>query len=192
MTTRSAVTVCARYGRIVASAWITTRPTAGGQSRYRVMYRLGGRESMPRYAGSFSTKREALARKSWVLGELAALRVPDLRLVDERASSPALSDVAERWQASRVDVAAGTLQTYRVALGRVLPRFGDQPIADIDAQTVADLVAELHRKGLKKQTIRKTVSVLAMVLGRRRCASKPSNPRATGRRARPPRRSRDS
>ena len=115
---------------------------------------------MPRYAGSFATKREALGRKAWVLGELAALRVPDLRLVDERASSPTLAVVAERWQASRVDVAAGTLQTYRVALGRLLPRFGDRPIAGIDAQTVASLVAELHEQGLKKQTIRKTVTLL--------------------------------
>jgi integrase len=143
------------------------------------MYRLGGRESMPRYAGSFTTKREALARKAWVLGELAALRVPDLRLTDERSSSPTLADVAERWQASRVDVAAGTLQTYRVALGRVLPRLGDRPIGDLDAQTVAELVADLHEQGLKKQTIRKTVSVLAMVLDHARVQPNPARDRLT-------------
>ncbi len=140
---------------------------------------LGGRESMPRYAGSFATKREALGRKAWVLGELAALRVPDLRLVDERASSPTLADVAERWQSSRVDVAAGTLQTYRVALGRVLPRLGDRPIGDIDAQIVADIVSDLHEQGLKKQTIRKTVSVLAMVLDHSRVQPNPARDRLT-------------
>ena len=134
---------------------------------------------MPRYAGSFSTKREALARKAWVLGELAALRVPDVRFAEERPSSPALADVAERWQASRVDVAAGTLQTYRVALGRVLPRLGNRPITDIDAQTVADLVADLHEQGLKKQTIRKTVSVLAMVLDHARVQPNPARDRLT-------------
>jgi hypothetical protein len=118
------------------------------------MFRLGGRESAPRYAGTFSTKREALARKAWVAGELAAMRVPDRRppVADV---SPTLTEVGERWQASRVDVSAGTLQTYRVALGRVLPRLGDRPVTDIDAQTVADLVADLHELGLKKQTIRK-------------------------------------
>jgi integrase len=134
---------------------------------------------MPRYAGSFATKREALARKSWVLGELAALRVPDLRLVDQRSSSPTLAEVAERWQSSRVDVSGGTLQTYRVALGRVLPRLGDRPIAGIDAQTVADLVSDLHEKGLKKQTIRKTVSVLAMVLDHARVQPNPARDRLT-------------
>jgi integrase len=51
-----------------------------------------------------------------------------------------------------------------VALGRLLPRLGDSPLQRIDARTVAALVAELHDGGLKKQTIRKTVSVLAMVL----------------------------
>jgi integrase len=143
------------------------------------MYRLGGRESMPRYGGSFATKREALARKAWVLGELAALRVPDLHLVDERTSSPTLADIAERWQASRVDVAAGTLQTYSVALGRIRPRLGDRPINDIDAQAVADLVAALHERGLKKQTIRKTVSVLAMVLDHARIQPNPARDRLT-------------
>jgi integrase len=143
------------------------------------MYRLGGRESMPRYAGSFATKREALGRKAWVLGELAALRVPDLRLVADQASSPTLAVVAERWQASRVDVAAGTLQTYQVALGRLLPRVGDRPITDIDPQTVAGLVAALHEQGLKKQTIRKTVSVLAMVLDHARVQPNPARDRLT-------------
>jgi hypothetical protein len=66
------------------------------------MYRVGGRESMPRYAGSFATKRAALARKAWVLGELAAMRVPDHRLAGAE-SAPALAAVAARWQASRVD-----------------------------------------------------------------------------------------
>lgn len=134
---------------------------------------------MPRYGGSFATKREALARKAWVLGELAALRVPDLHLVDERTSSPTLADIAERWQASRVDVAAGTLQTYSVALGRIRPRLGDRPINDIDAQAVADLVAALHERGLKKQTIRKTVSVLAMVLDHARIQPNPARDRLT-------------
>src|SRR5438034_5525280 len=56
----------------------------------------------------------------------------------------------------RVDVSKGTLQTYRVALGRLIPRLGDT-LGEIDAQTVAALVAELHASKLRKQTIRKTV-----------------------------------
>ena len=160
------------------SVWVTTRATTHGDKRYRVMYRLGGRESTPRYGGSFKTKREALARKGWLTGELAALRVPDLRLAGE-AAAPTLRSVAARWQASRVDVALGTLATYRVALGRILPRLGDQAVNRVDAQMVAGLVADLHEAGLRKQTIRKTVSVLAMVLDHARVQPNPARDRLT-------------
>ncbi|MDP9308347.1 MAG: hypothetical protein M3P15_08565, partial [Actinomycetota bacterium] len=146
----------------MASVWLTTRTTGNGAKRYRVEFRCGGREAGTKYAGSFATKREAVARKQWVAGELAAMRVPDLRRSDGVVVT--IRQLAKRWQASRVDVSAGTLQTYSVALGRLLPRLGDKPADRIDAQTVADLVAELHAAGLRKQTIRKTVSVLAMVL----------------------------
>jgi integrase len=146
----------------MASAWITTRTTAGGDKRYRVEFRLGGREAPILYAGSFKTLREANDRKRWISGELAARRVPDLRFAAE--TTVTVRELANRWKASRVDVSAGTMQTYEVALGRLLPRFGDLTVDKLDAQTVADLVAELHAAGLKKQTIRKTVSVLAMVL----------------------------
>lgn len=142
------------------------------------MYRVGGRESSPRYAGSFATKRDALARKAWVVGELAAMRIPDRRRADDGAVVT-LAQVAARWQASRVDVAAGTLETYRVALRRVLPRLGGIPIRDLDAETVAALVADLHASGLKRQTIRKTVSVLAMALDHARIQPNPARDRLT-------------
>jgi integrase len=56
---------------------------------------------------------------------------------------------------------------------------GDRPITGIDAQTVADLVADLHEQGLKKQTIRKTVSVLAMVFDHARVQPNPARDHLT-------------
>src|SRR5205814_251219 len=123
-------------------------------------------------------KREALARKAWVLGELAAMRVPNHRHAEEQ-TAPTLEDVAERWQASRVDVGPGTLQTYRVALRRILPRVGGTSIAEINAQAVAGFVSELHDEGLKRQTIRKTLSVLAMVLDHAHVQPNPARDRPT-------------
>jgi integrase len=161
----------------MASVWITKRKTRAGHKRYRVMFRRGGRETPISYAGSFKTKREALVRQQWVAGELAAKRVPDLRFA--AAEAVTLRSLAGRWQASRVDVSEGTVQTYRVALGRLLPRLGDRPVDGIDAQTVADLVGELHAAGLKKQTIRKTVSVLAMVLDHGRIQPNPARDKLT-------------
>ena len=86
------------------STSIRKRPTANGGMRYRVEYRVGGREGRARYAGSFRTQREAPARKAWVAGELAHMRVPDLELLTNPVACPTLRDVAERWRASQVSV----------------------------------------------------------------------------------------
>ena len=161
----------------MASVWLTTRTTNSGGKRYRVEFRLGGREAPILYAGSFQTLREANDRKRWISGELAARRVPDLRFAAE--TTVTVRQLANRWKASRVDVSAGTMQTYEVALGRLLPRFGELTVDKLDAQTVADLVAELHAAGLKKQTIRKTVSVLAMVLDHARVQPNPARDKLT-------------
>lgn len=162
----------------MASAWVSTRALASSK-RYRVMYRLGGRESKPQYAGTFATMREAKIRRDWVAGELAALRVPDLHAVEAPHARDTLRDLADRWKASRVDVSVGTARTYDIALGRVLPRWKDKPVDAITAADVAELVAELHGRGLKKQTIRKTVSVLAMVLDHARIEPNPARDRLT-------------
>ncbi len=154
------------------------RWVAEGRRRYRVMYRLGGRETAPRYGGSFRTQREALARRAWILGELAAMRAPDLRLATPTATRT-LKDAAELWRASRVDVADGTLQTYHIAIGRLLRRLGDMPLDEIDAPTVAALVGDLHAAKLRKQTIRKTVSVLAMILDHAGIQPNPARDRQT-------------
>src|SRR5215207_3011868 len=87
------------------SVWLAPYIAKDGSKRHRVRYRLGGRESRVRYAGSFATKRDALARKAWVGGELAAMRMPDLRLVIEQDPAT-VRTLAESWQAARVDVSA--------------------------------------------------------------------------------------
>ncbi len=145
------------------SAWIEKRTTAAG-ARYRVRYRLGGRESVPRFAGTFTRKADALVRRGWVLGELAAKRVPDLRFLESEAPSPTLSAVADAWRRSRLDVAEATATTYRVNLHRITPRLGDRRVDEITAADVADLVAQLDETGLARESLRKTIATLAMVL----------------------------
>jgi integrase len=147
----------------MASAWITTRRTARGGKRYRVEYRLGGRGTRTRYAGSFRTMREAGLRRQWIEGELAALRVPDLTVLDEPKPAPTLRASAARWQASRVDVAASTAVFHRTALGRALDVLGDRPVDSLTTDDMVDLVTQLHAQGRKKATIAKSLQVLAMV-----------------------------
>jgi hypothetical protein len=189
----------------MASCWIANVNLPSGSRRFRVFYRLRWAAS-PKYAGSFRSRREANARKAWVLGELAAMRVPDLSVLREPEAKPAptLRELAEAWKAARVDVSAGTMQTYEVVFGRLLPRLGDVAGAELEPRHVAELVAELTEAGLKKQTVRKTVSVLAMVLdhhgvqpnpardprvkapSRREGRAQPAERRRRARRSRPP------
>jgi hypothetical protein len=130
----------------VASAWIERRESGGG-TRYRVRFRVGGREAVPRYGGSFKTMREARARRDWVAGELAAMRVPDIRRAPATERATRLRELAEGWRTSRVDVAEGTAATHRVNLRRILPKRGERRIDAIEPGDVAELVAELHAGG---------------------------------------------
>ena len=147
------------------SVWLERRQTVAGRTRYIVKYRLGGRESSHRYAGSFATRREALARRSWVAGELAVMRVPSISSLEvEPTRSPTVAEACERWRAARVDVAEATRVLHGVALGRVLPILGDLRLNELAVDDVNGLVVELTRTGRKRETIRKSVKYLAAVL----------------------------
>jgi integrase len=127
------------------------------------MFRLGGRESAPRYAGAFSTMREAKVRRDWVAGELAAMRVPDLRFFAPETAAQTLRQASEAWRLSRVDVSEATATYHRSALRRARPLL-DRRIDEITAADVAELVGKLAGEGKARATIQKTVTVLSMVL----------------------------
>jgi integrase len=148
----------------MASVSIYRERRRNGTTRYRVTYRLGGRESKVRHGGSFRTLREAKQRRDWIAGEIASLRVPDPRLLDAEPKARTLRDVAEGWRTSRVDVAAGTAATHRVNLRRILPVLGETAVEEITADEIAAFVSTLHADGLARESIRKTVSTLAQVL----------------------------
>jgi integrase len=107
--------------------------------------------------------REAAIRKQWIAGELAALRVPDLRLLSEPELAPTFAEAATRWQASRVDVAEATRVQHVTALNRALPLIGERRLDELAAQDVAGLVGALHADGKARESIRKTVTAVAMV-----------------------------
>ena len=147
----------------MASVWISTRNGAWGR-RFRVEYRLGGRESKIRYGGSFRTMREAKIRRDLIAGELAMQRVPELRLPADRPSKrPTFAEAAERWRASRVDVSEGTRVQQRTSINRAVRVLGERHLDEIGARDVAAMVGELDAEGLKPSFIRKIVQATAMV-----------------------------
>ena len=145
-------------------SWIDRRKTSTGASRFHVKFRTGGRESRTRHAGAFRTLREAQERRRWVDGELAAMRVPDLAALQrEPARAPTLAEAAERWMASRIDVAESTRTVHQVALKRATDVLGDRPLDEISPDEIAALVARLagtHKRGSIQKTLTYVRSVL--------------------------------
>jgi integrase len=160
----------------VASAWITQRTTRSGAKRFRVEFRLGGREAPTRYGGSFRTQREALERKRWVAGELAAKRVPDLNW--NESTSPNFEQVARNWQAARVDIADSTREQHRIQLDKLLPLIGSRRIDTLGAQDFIDTVAHLHAQGVARETIRKSLGAGAMALDHAGLSANPARDRS--------------
>jgi len=148
----------------MASTWILTRATKDGGKRYRVMFRVGGREAPNRYGGSFATMREARLRRDWVAGELAARRVPDLSSLEQAPSAPTVAEAVKRWRESRVDVSEATRVLHRVALNRVARVLGERRVDTLTTADVSELVTTLAAEGKRRETIRKSVKYLAAVL----------------------------
>jgi integrase len=164
----------------MASAHIVRRRRGDGATSWIVRYRLGGRESPLRHGGSFRTQKEARARRDYIAGELAAMRVPNLELVAaETTPAVTVRTAAEAWRASRLDVAAGTDATYAVSLGRILPLLGSLEVERLDTRRVARFVGELNEAGLARESIRKTLGVLAMVLDHAGISPNPARDRVT-------------
>jgi integrase len=160
------------------SVWISRRARKDGSTSFRVLYRLGGRETSPRYAGSFRTLREARLRAAWVAGELAAMRVPDLRALEREKVAETLREACERWRESRVDVSASTRVLHRVALSRVVSVLGDRRVDAITPDDVAELVRVLAAKGRRRETIRKSLTYLAAVLEEAGLEPNPARPKS--------------
>jgi integrase len=161
----------------VSSVWIKTRLLAGGGKRYRVEFRLGGRESRVRYGGSFTTMREARVRRDYVAGELAALRVPELHFV-EPPPPRTFEQAARSWQASRLDIAEATREQHRIQLDKLLPLVGTRPVEALTAEDFAEVVKALHAQGTARETIRKSLGAGAMVLDHAGVAPNPARDRS--------------
>ncbi len=89
------------------------------------------------------------------------MRVPDVKLLAP-VVAPTLREAAEAWGKSRVDVSEATRIYHRSALTRA-ERLLDRRLDEIEPADVAGLVGDLVARGRSRETIRKTVTVLAMV-----------------------------
>ena len=123
---------------------ILTRRTADGEARYLVRYRLGGRGWPMRYAGTFQTLREAKARRDYIGGLIATGRNPAdvlAQLADATPLRVTFAAAAERYAASRVDVAENTRQSIRNMLAHCSRTFGETPVDEITPSMIQEWIA---------------------------------------------------
>lgn len=143
----------------MSPAWIIARATGGGV-RYEVRYRLGGRGPQF-YGGRFHLRREAVARQRWIVGEIAAMRVPNVHALRERAPSRALAAWGGEWVASRVDVTVATRANYANHMGR----WGHLAHRDPHGLTPGDIRAWVATlTDLKASSVKRYVTTLRQVL----------------------------
>ena len=134
------------------SSWIITRATKDGGKRYRVEYRLGGRESAHRYGGSF--RNEARGARRAAAGSTASsprCASPTFaRSPSSLSARPTLAEAASGWRASRRRRRRGDPRRCTASRSTACsPILGARRVDEITAADVADLVADARRDGLR-------------------------------------------
>jgi integrase len=85
--------------------------------------------------------------------------------IDPAAGRVTVAEWAERWMASRVHLKPKTIASYESLLrSRVLPRWGDVPVAQVTNAAVVGWVAEMRAGGLSAQRTRHAYHVLKALL----------------------------
>jgi integrase len=88
---------------------------------------------------------------------------PNLGSLEAATKAPTLTAAAERWFASRVDVAPNTKLQHRSSMRNLLVVLGPSRVDEITPDDVAELVVKLSETR-KRETVRKSLLVLGMVL----------------------------
>lgn len=153
----------AKGGAISPSVSITRRQTRSG-ARYVVRFRLGGRETQPIHAGSFRTRKEAEARARWVSGELASMRVPNLRTLAEAAGAPTVAAACRHWLKTALDLEQATRDNYRPALERIAPTIGRRRVTEVTVDDVKAWLAELVEDGATRTVLDRCMALLRQSL----------------------------
>jgi integrase len=106
---------------------------------------------------------EARRRRTYIAGELAAFRVPELVIEPPPTPTPVEQALAA-WADSRLDVAGSTKVAHRVAVGRISTAIKRTPVGELRPADVSAWIAELHDRGSSRSSIYKSLAALRMAL----------------------------
>jgi integrase len=149
-------------------ASISPRMTKSGEKRYIVRYRLGGRTYPVVHGGSFRTRREAMARRDFIAGEIAAGRNPKIAL-KAMLNPPAtvkietLEELGRRYLTSRIDLDEKTERAHKSVLEKLNTWGGDRDphtLTFMDCQEFVGVLTE----SLQAASVRKYFNVVKLVL----------------------------
>lgn len=137
-----------------------TRRTRKSGVRYVVRFRLGGAESQPQHAGSFKTLREAETRARWIAGELAAMRVPDVRSLGRDHTPLMVPDAVIAWVAGRHDLNASSRGNYRPAVDRIRDAWAGVRVDQVTPQMVSEWLGAMIAAGTGRTVIDRCMGAL--------------------------------
>lgn len=148
----------------MSSVHIRTRVLPGGDRRYIVRYRRGGRGFPVTHAGSFPTLKQARVRRDLVAEWLAAAKDPavELKAVLNPQQADTIAPLAQQWLASRHSISDLTRATYQGYLTRIGNAFGQ--VDRITPKDVSGWIGEMVAEGLAPGTVAGYVRVLRMIL----------------------------
>lgn len=129
--------------RSVGGAWIRTRKTASGP-RYQVRYRHGSVKL--KHGGSFKTRKEADARRMFILMEQAAGRDPEDSLRKAalaQREKRTVSEWAVLYMESRADLAPTSRRRARAGLAKFEEKFGKWDPRDLTRHDIQSWLNEL-------------------------------------------------
>jgi integrase len=146
---------------------IRKRRTQGGEPRYQVRYRRGGRYFPLEHGGSFRHLKEARERADLVTSWLAAGKNPKDELAALTAPIERLSfrQWAERYKRSRVDIDTGNVEMHL----KRMTSFDDRApetitLADCQEWIGENSKSEENPKGLAPESLRRYLATLRLVL----------------------------
>ncbi|WP_106539597.1 tyrosine-type recombinase/integrase [Haloactinopolyspora alba] len=164
-------------------ASIQERPGASGNTSYRVMFRIDGKQT----SETFEDQATALEFAALVdqAGGASARRIRDARSGEGVAAGniPTLREFFDRWQKTRTDVTEGTIaEDARMAGRSWMPAFGAWPIDTIQRDDITEWIQKRRysttQRGerIRSKTVKNEHGLLSTVLTAAVPKHRPDNP----------------
>jgi len=148
----------------VPDANVNLRTLPDGRQRWRLQYRIDGRQGVRTFSNEKAASRWLAVFRA--LGPAAALRLLDADDTPDATTALTVADAVREHLTSLTGVTRGTLDSYRREASRdILPTLGDLPLTALDRDVVSGWVNRLTEQGLAGKTIANRHSLLSATCG---------------------------